>query len=108
MVSLEQGQRTLSVRWPDGLPQPSLDGATATYAEVLPGVDLQLTAMPDGYREVLRVKSAEADPLQEVGAVRREYEVSVRRGTVYVRAVRAVIAAGHPVRGCGRLLYRHR
>lgn len=60
MVRLEHEQATLSVRWPGGLPQPSLDGATATYAEVLPGVDLQLTAMPDGYRELLLVKSAEA------------------------------------------------
>lgn len=60
MVRLEQGERALSVRWPGELPQPTLDGATATYAEVFPGVDLQLTAMPDGYREVLRVKSAEA------------------------------------------------
>ncbi|MEU6497423.1 LamG domain-containing protein [Streptomyces sp. NPDC046984] len=60
MVRLEQGQRTLSIRWPGDLPQPSLDGATATYAEVLPGVDLLLTAVPDGYREVLRVTSAES------------------------------------------------
>ncbi|MEV0635022.1 LamG domain-containing protein [Streptomyces sp. NPDC050619] len=60
MVRLEHGRRTLSVRWSGALPRPSLDGATATYAEVLPGVDLQLTAMPDGYREALRVKSAEA------------------------------------------------
>jgi hypothetical protein len=60
MVRLEQGQRALSIRWPGDLPQPSLDGATATYAEVLPGVDLLLTAAPDGYREVLRVTSADA------------------------------------------------
>jgi hypothetical protein len=60
MVRLEADQQVLSVRWPGDLPEPSLEGATATYAEVMPGVDLQLTAMPDGYREVLRVKSAEA------------------------------------------------
>ena len=30
------------------------------YAEVLPGVDLRLTATTEGYREVLVVKSAEA------------------------------------------------
>ncbi|WP_411151128.1 hypothetical protein [Streptomyces sp. A30] len=60
MVRLEENRRMLFVRWPGDLPEPSLDGATATYAEVLSGVDLQLMAMPDGYREVLRVKSAEA------------------------------------------------
>ncbi|MFD4231379.1 LamG-like jellyroll fold domain-containing protein [Streptomyces sp. NPDC058545] len=60
MVRLERDGQELSVSWPGSLPEPSLDGATATYAEVLPGVDLQLTAMPDGYREVLQVKSAQA------------------------------------------------
>ncbi|MFJ3671259.1 hypothetical protein ACIPSE_32840 [Streptomyces sp. NPDC090106] len=60
MVSLKEGQRRLSVRWPGELPVPALGGATATCTDVLPGADRQLTAMPDGYREVLRVKSAEA------------------------------------------------
>ncbi|MFJ8794552.1 LamG-like jellyroll fold domain-containing protein [Streptomyces sp. NPDC102462] len=60
MVRLAKDGRALSVGWPGQLPEPSLNGATATYAEVLPGVDLQLTAMPDGYREVLLVKSAQA------------------------------------------------
>ncbi|WP_308114542.1 LamG domain-containing protein [Streptomyces sp. ISL-12] len=60
MVRLEQDGQELSVAWPGELPEPSLEGATATYAEVLPGVDLQLTAMPDGYREILVVNSAEA------------------------------------------------
>ncbi|AWW43578.1 hypothetical protein ADL00_04795 [Streptomyces sp. AS58] len=70
MVRLEEGQRALSVRWPGELPEPSLDGATATYAEVLPGVDLQLTAMPDGYREVLLVKTAQAAQNEALEQVR--------------------------------------
>ncbi|WP_351237728.1 hypothetical protein [Streptomyces sp. NPDC002133] len=60
MVRLERDGQAPAVSWPGPLPEPSLDGATATYAEALPGVDLQLTAMPDGYREVLQVKSAQA------------------------------------------------
>jgi len=57
--------------WPDGgaLPVPRVDGATATYEDVLPDVDLRLTATASGMSEVLVVQSAEAavDPdLQQV------------------------------------------
>ncbi|MGW1878757.1 LamG-like jellyroll fold domain-containing protein [Streptomyces sp. NPDC001975] len=84
MVRLKQDDRTLSVGWPASLPQPSLDGATATYADVLPGVDLQLTAVPDGYREVLVVKSAEAAQQQALEQLRFDVEgdgVSVVAGS---------------------------
>ncbi|MEW1646693.1 LamG domain-containing protein [Streptomyces sp. NPDC091219] len=42
------------------LPEPRLDGATATYAGVFPDVDLKLTALDSGYTSVLVVKTAEA------------------------------------------------
>lgn len=42
------------------LPKPTLLGAVATYAEVLPGVDLSVTATPTGVSEVLVVKSPAA------------------------------------------------
>ncbi len=51
----------LSESWAAGvLPQPSVDGDTATYADVMPGVDLQLRAGLQGMAEVLVVKSAQA------------------------------------------------
>ncbi|WP_406409420.1 LamG domain-containing protein [Streptomyces sp. NBC_01643] len=52
--------RSITLGWPGELPEPVLDGASATYSEVLPGVDLRLTATLEGYRQVLVVKSAEA------------------------------------------------
>jgi hypothetical protein len=50
----------LALGWPGALPAPKLSGPTATYADVLPGVDLQLTARPLGFSDLLIVKSAEA------------------------------------------------
>lgn len=46
--------------WPAALPSPHLNGSTATYGEVFPGVDLKLTATATGMSEVLVVKSASA------------------------------------------------
>ncbi|MFI2301977.1 LamG domain-containing protein [Actinacidiphila glaucinigra] len=60
MLRIAKGDKALGLQWPDDLPVPVLGGSTATYPEVLPGVDLQLTATVEGYREVLVVKSAQA------------------------------------------------
>ncbi|WP_436495331.1 LamG-like jellyroll fold domain-containing protein [Actinokineospora sp. HUAS TT18] len=46
--------------WADDLPVPVLDGPTATYPEVFPGVDIKITADVLGYSEVLVVKTPEA------------------------------------------------
>ncbi|MEH0549590.1 LamG-like jellyroll fold domain-containing protein [Streptomyces sp. B21-101] len=60
IVKLGSERGTLRLNWPGRLPEPRLDGAKAVYAEVIEGVDLELTATAEGYREVLVVKSAEA------------------------------------------------
>ena len=46
--------------WPAPLPVPVLEGNTARYNEVLPGVDLQARADVDGFSEVLIVKTRAA------------------------------------------------
>ena len=61
MVTVTEGGTTLKLGSPLGaLPTPTLDGDTATYPEVLPGVDLQLRADVDGYAQVLVVKNRQA------------------------------------------------
>ncbi|WP_162907576.1 LamG-like jellyroll fold domain-containing protein [Allorhizocola rhizosphaerae] len=52
--------REFGIAWPGTLPRPIVNGATATYPEVLPGVDLVLTALHTGFSEVLVVKDATA------------------------------------------------
>ncbi|MEW2386534.1 LamG-like jellyroll fold domain-containing protein [Micromonospora sp. NPDC047707] len=46
--------------WPAPLPRPVLTGDTATYPEVLPGVDLRVQAKPQGFSHVLSVKNPRA------------------------------------------------
>jgi Concanavalin A-like lectin/glucanases superfamily len=52
--------RAVSVSWPGPLPAPVLSGDSATYPEVLPGVDLRMTASATGFAEVLVVKTRQA------------------------------------------------
>lgn len=46
--------------WAGRLPKPRLAGSTATYPEILPGVDLRLTATATGFAESLVVRDAAA------------------------------------------------
>ncbi|MBD0741884.1 LamG domain-containing protein [Streptomyces sp. CBMA152] len=55
------GGKSLVVTMPFALPKPTVSQGTATYANVLPDVDLNVTATElGGIREVLVVKSADA------------------------------------------------
>ncbi|MFJ3902918.1 ricin-type beta-trefoil lectin domain protein [Streptomyces sp. NPDC090025] len=59
-ITTDDGKR-FAVTAPFALPKPTLRGATATYAEVLPDVDLKVTALADGgWREVVVVRTAKA------------------------------------------------
>jgi hypothetical protein len=64
LVAMRSGSDRLGFSWPGKLPRPVISGDTATYADVLPQVDLQLTADASGYSSILVVKSrkAAADP----------------------------------------------
>ena len=52
--------RSISLTWPKTLPKPTLSANVATYAEVLPGVDLLLKAEVEGFSQLFVVKNAEA------------------------------------------------
>ncbi|MFE4175918.1 hypothetical protein ACFRR7_28385 [Streptomyces sp. NPDC056909] len=70
LVRMERAGRTLELAWPEPLPAPVLNGDTATYPDVLPDVDLRLAARPEGFTQLLVVKSAQAAKSEELAELR--------------------------------------
>ncbi|MER6233454.1 LamG-like jellyroll fold domain-containing protein [Streptomyces sp. NPDC001616] len=60
LVKMTKAGRELALSWPGELPEPELNGATATYRDVLPDVDLRMQAQEDGFTQLLVVKTAAA------------------------------------------------
>ncbi|QOV35927.1 laminin G domain-containing protein [Streptomyces ferrugineus] len=56
----------LELDWPGTLPAPQLDGTSALYADVLPGVDLRVTATPQSFQPVFVVRTPEAAASSEL------------------------------------------
>jgi len=69
-AQIEKDGHGLSLGWSDKLPEPTIDGSTATYANVLDGVDLKVTASAEGFSHVLVVKNAEAADNPELAKLR--------------------------------------
>ncbi|WUT04209.1 LamG domain-containing protein [Streptomyces sp. NBC_00704] len=70
LVRMARNGRELALSWPGELPSPELNGNAVTYPEVLPGVDLRMTAQQDGFTQLLVVKSAEAAASAELNTLR--------------------------------------
>ncbi|RSM51625.1 hypothetical protein DMB66_41265, partial [Actinoplanes sp. ATCC 53533] len=60
VVALGSGEQRTSISWKGALPEPVLDGSTATYPEVLPGVDLVVKAQTTGYEQFFVAKDRAA------------------------------------------------
>lgn len=69
LVTIGQDGQSVSMGWPGQLPEPRLDGERAVYDNVLPDVNLILTATVEGFRQVLEVKTPEAAALPELKAI---------------------------------------
>lgn len=74
LVRMVRSGRELAMSWPEELPAPALDGPAATYPEVLPGVDLRMTAVPDGFISLLVVKTPSAARNPRLGELRLDLE----------------------------------
>ncbi|MEU7039324.1 hypothetical protein ABZ958_37600 [Streptomyces sp. NPDC046237] len=60
LATMVKKGKKLALTWPAALPEPVVEGDTATYRSVLPDVDLKLTANVDGFAQHLIINSAEA------------------------------------------------
>lgn len=60
LATITRDGRSISLSWPDDLPEPQISGDTVTYPGVLPDVDLKLRATASGFAQLLVVKSAQA------------------------------------------------
>ncbi|TDE27431.1 LamG domain-containing protein [Nonomuraea mesophila] len=60
LAAMSRGDKSMRLGWTGPLPEPTLQGDTATYPEVMPGVDLQVTADVDGFSHLLVVRSRAA------------------------------------------------
>ncbi|WP_405817994.1 LamG domain protein jellyroll fold domain protein [Streptomyces sp. NBC_01390] len=66
LVSITERGRSLALDWPGKLPDPELNGSSALYREVLPDVDLTVTATVEGFQHVLVVKTPQAAANKEL------------------------------------------
>ncbi|WP_438290799.1 FG-GAP-like repeat-containing protein [Streptomyces sp. HUAS TT7] len=63
--------KELALSWPDPLPAPTLSGSSALYPDVLPDVDLRVTAQDQGgFTQVLVVKTPDAARNPKLATVR--------------------------------------
>ncbi|MFE9367827.1 LamG-like jellyroll fold domain-containing protein [Streptomyces sp. NPDC006978] len=79
---VEQGL-SLELEWLNSLPTPQIDGPSAVYVDVLPDVDLKVTATTESFQQVLVVKTpaAAADPnLAKLTFGLRTKGLTVRKG----------------------------
>ncbi|GAA2536135.1 hypothetical protein GCM10010434_101300 [Winogradskya humida] len=61
LVTMTESGKDFTLGWSGGaLPAPQVSGDTATYVDVLPGVDLLVRATDMGFSHILRVKTASA------------------------------------------------
>lgn len=80
MARLDRAGRDLSLTWPGTLPKPTIDGDTATYADVLPGVDLKLRAEPDGMNQLIVVRTPPGGTRPAAGPVAARHEHAAVEG----------------------------
>ncbi|MFJ8404143.1 hypothetical protein ACIQ9K_27170 [Streptomyces microflavus] len=83
LAKIGKAGRSLELEWPQDLPVPRIDGASAVYDDVLPDVDLKVTATVASFQQVLIVKTPEAagDPrLKKLTLGMKTAGLDVRRG----------------------------
>lgn len=94
LLSGEVKGRKLSLTWPSALPRPTLADNVATYANVLPDVDLQLKAEVEGFSQLLVVKNAKAAKHPDLATLR--FKLDTVGLNVSTDAITGLIKAADP------------
>ncbi|WP_436776509.1 hypothetical protein [Yinghuangia sp. YIM S09857] len=99
MATMNDRGSKLAFTWPTALPAPQLLGNTAVYANVLPDVDLKVTADTSGaFSHVLVVKTASAAKNPQLASLKLGTQAEgVTLAEDAAGNLRAVDAAGAPV-----------
>ncbi|WP_162824210.1 DNRLRE domain-containing protein [Peterkaempfera bronchialis] len=64
LAQLTRGKHTLGLGWEGRLPQPTLDGPTATYPNAVPGGDLVVTALKEGFSHSVVLRKRPDGPVE--------------------------------------------
>ncbi|GAA3261018.1 hypothetical protein GCM10010532_112790 [Dactylosporangium siamense] len=83
IVRVRDHGREFTLTWPGALPPPRLDGDSAVYPNVLPGIDLRVTAQRGGFSKLFVVNdraAADSDALRSLtlGVKTKELTLSGR------------------------------
>ncbi|XVQ88410.1 DNRLRE domain-containing protein [Microbispora siamensis] len=63
-AEIRRADHSFAVSWGRPLPAPQVKGDTATYKDVVPGGDLTVTALPNGFSHSIVLRSRPAEPLE--------------------------------------------
>ncbi|MEZ0112459.1 hypothetical protein ABH920_006481 [Catenulispora sp. EB89] len=98
LAAVDTDGKKVSISWPGTLPKPTLSKNSATYPEIYPGVDLEVSADSLGVREVLVVKSATAAANPALAAIHLGIDgAGVKIGTDSTGAIVGTDAGNNPV-----------
>ncbi|MEV7413716.1 phospholipase A2 [Streptomyces sp. NPDC089919] len=64
LASVDKGKHSLGVSWEGKLPKPKLDGPTATYENAVPGGDLVVTALKEGFTHNVVLRERPKGPVE--------------------------------------------
>ncbi|MFD8914759.1 DNRLRE domain-containing protein [Streptomyces sp. NPDC059575] len=64
LAQVTRGTKTLGVAWEGPLPKPVLKGNTATYPNAVPGGDLVVSALPEGFSHSVVLRERPTGPVE--------------------------------------------
>ncbi len=64
LAQVTRGEKTFGVSWPGTLPAPVLKGSTATYPNAVPGGDVVVTALPQGFSHSVVLRERPSGPVE--------------------------------------------